>query len=75
MKKDFIFITVVIIAIAAFFIFIKNIKSKSSETESNWKPEYSDPNKLKRSMMGMASEGNSVAGMIANPRYGAMIHY
>lgn len=42
--------------------------------ESNWKPEYADPNKLKRSMMGMASEGNSVAGMIANPKYGAMVH-
>jgi len=76
MKKDFIFITVVIIAIAAFFIFIKSIKGSSSETdnESNWKPEYSDPNKLKRSMMGMASEGNSVAGMIANPKFGAMVH-
>ena len=42
--------------------------------ESNWKPEYADPNKLKRSMMGMASEGNSVAGMIANPKFGAMVH-
>jgi len=67
MKKDFIFITVVIIAIAAFFIFIKSIKDSSNE--SNWKPEYSDPNKLKRSMMGMA-----FAGMIANPKFGAMVH-
>ena len=74
MKKDFIFIMAVIIGISAFIILIKRVIIKSYTMESNWKPEYADPNKLKRSMMGMASEGNSVAGMIANPKFGAMVH-
>jgi len=74
MKKDFIFIMAVIIGISAFIILIKRVIIKSYTMESNWKPEYSDPKKLKLSMMGMASEGNSVGGMIANPKFGAMVH-
>lgn len=73
-KTDMQFIAMIlsIFAISIVIYFIYN--NKSTKTESNWKPEYADPNKLKRSMMGMASEGNSVAGMIANPKYGAMVH-
>lgn len=62
-------LSIFVISVVIYFLYNKNTK-----TESNWKPEYADPNKLKRSMMGMASEGNSVAGMIANPKYGAMVH-
>lgn len=56
------------------FFIVYYLYMRRKNPESNWKPEYADPNKLKRSMMGMASEGNSVAGMIANPKYGAMVH-
>lgn len=48
--------------------------NNTADTESNWKVEYADPQKLKMSMLGMSSEGNSVAGMISNGEYGAMVH-
>lgn len=70
-------ILTIVMSIGATIILIVVLRSlffKKKDTQSNWKPEYADPNKLKRSMMGMASEGNSVAGMIANPKYGAMVH-
>jgi hypothetical protein len=66
-------LALIVITLVWVIIYYGFIRKKT--VESNWKPEYADPNKLKRSMMGMASEGNSVAGMIANPEYGAMVHH
>ena len=69
MKNSIIFFVVVMIVFTIiYFVFFRKKK------ESSWKPEFRDLEKEKKSMLGMASEGNSLAGMIANPKYGAMTH-
>ena len=63
-----------IIASIAFVVIIYFVFFHKKKTESAWKPEFRDTKKDMKAMTGMFSEGNSLAGMISNPKYGAMTH-
>jgi hypothetical protein len=59
------------IGVGVYFIFFHK-----KGTESSWAPTYRDPKKELQALRGgMANEGDSVAGMIANPEIGAMVHH
>ena len=65
-NQIFIIASIAIVVIIYFMFF------KKKTTESAWKPEYVDKKYLIRSATG--GEGNSVVGMIGNPKFGAMTH-
>jgi len=67
-NQIFIIASIAIVVIIYFVFFRKKL------TESAWKPEIRDTAKDIKSMTGMFSEGNSIAGMIGNPKLGAMTH-